>query len=240
VIAPVERMVDRAGHLQAQLEAAGVPARLLGGVGVSLLLGARMPRSCLREPGDIDLAVTSRHRSVVSRLLERLGYVPDLEFNLLQGKERLAFYGPDGTRVDVVVDILRMCHVIDLSPAFIHPGFTLPAWLLLLTKLQVVELTAKDRSDVAALMAGCEPEDLELPTIAKMCADDWGLWRTVTGSLAAVVNSPQVMEVGQMNRLRDAGAALSTRLEIEPKSIRWRVRARIGERVRWYELPEAP
>jgi hypothetical protein len=233
-------MVERGGHLQAQIEAAGVPARLLGGVGVLLLLGAGLPGSCRREPGDIDLAVPSRHRTDVSGLLERLGYAPDREFNLLQGKERLAFYSPDGTKVDIILDILRMCHVIDLSPAFALPGFTLPAWLLLLTKLQVVELTAKDRNDIAALLAGCEPEDLELQPIARMCADDWGLWRTVIGSLAAVVDNPPMMEVGWMDRLHDLGTALSTRLEQEPKSIRWRVRARIGERVRWYELPEAP
>jgi ubiquinone biosynthesis protein UbiJ len=29
-----------------------------------------------------------------------------------------------------------------------------------------------------------------------------------------------------------------TQLEQSPKSRKWRLRARVGERVRWYELPE--
>jgi hypothetical protein len=29
-------------------------------------------------------------------------------------------------------------------------------------------------------------------------------------------------------------------LEHEPKSMRWKMRAAVGDRVRWYELPEEP
>jgi len=35
-----------------------------------------------------------------------------------------------------------------------------------------------------------------------------------------------------------AHLALDTILESGPKSLRWRLRARVGQRVRWYELPE--
>jgi hypothetical protein len=177
----------------------------------------------------------------VSSLLERMGYAPDREFNLLQGRERLAFYSQDGTRVDIILDILRMCHVIDLAPAFDYPGSTVPGWLLLLTKLQIVELTAKDRGDIAALLSSCELDKLGIPVIARICANDWGLWRTVTGSLATLKAGIPVMEAGhQRNGLELAAAALSSSLEDEPKSIRWRMRARVGERIRWYQLPEAP
>jgi hypothetical protein len=31
---------------------------------------------------------------------------------------------------------------------------------------------------------------------------------------------------------------LWTRIEAHPKSLRWRVRAQVGDRLRWYELPE--
>jgi hypothetical protein len=29
-------------------------------------------------------------------------------------------------------------------------------------------------------------------------------------------------------------------METAPKTLRWRLRARVGDRLRWYELPEAP
>ena len=33
-------------------------------------------------------------------------------------------------------------------------------------------------------------------------------------------------------------AALGRAIEAAPKSLRWKARARVGERVRWYEQPE--
>jgi hypothetical protein len=39
-------------------------------------------------------------------------------------------------------------------------------------------------------------------------------------------------------RVREQVERHRAALEAAPKSLRWRTRARIGERKRWYELPE--
>jgi hypothetical protein len=233
-------LIARGAELAAAGERAGVPVRLFGGVAVGVLLGDRWPERCRRDPGDIDLAARGRDRGSVARLLEDQGLVPDREFNALHGRERLAFRDRDGARVDVVLDVLRMCHPIPLGDAFAADGPTLPAWLLLVSKLQVVELTDKDRLDIAALLVGCRFEQLQADRIARDCADDWGLWRSLTGTLRAVRRQPPPLQAEDLGRLRGAAARLLERLETVPKTLRWRLRGRIGERVRWYELPEAP
>jgi hypothetical protein len=40
------------------------------------------------------------------------------------------------------------------------------------------------------------------------------------------------------SRIADRFGAALDRIEAEPKSRGWKLRARIGERKRWYELPE--
>ncbi|HEY4028195.1 MAG TPA: nucleotidyltransferase family protein [Candidatus Dormibacteraeota bacterium] len=233
-------LLARGIQLAAAAEEAGFPVRLLGGVGVGALLGERWPERCRRDPGDIDLAARGRDRRAVTRLLEAEGFVPDREFNALHGRERLLFRDRDGVKLDVVLDVLRMCHTISLAPGFEVAGPALPAWLLLVTKLQVVELTEKDRLDIAALLVGCRYEQLEVDLIARDCADDWGLWRSMTGTLRAVRQQPPPLATEELSRLRGVAARLLEHLETAPKTLRWRLRDRVGERVRWYELPESP
>jgi hypothetical protein len=230
----------RALHVAAAAGQAGIPARLFGGVGVAALLGPRWPEPCRREPGDIDVAAPGRQRRALSRVLEGEGFAPDAEFNALHGRQRLIFVDAHGLRVDVVLDVLRMCHTIPLDAGFEWPGPSLPPWLLLVSKLQVVELTEKDLLDVAALLLGCSLGELEPDRIARDCADDWGLWRSLTGSLLAVERLPPRLSEPELAALREAATGLLERLDSVPKTLRWRLRSRVGERARWYELPESP
>ena len=240
MISPAMSLLARGAQLAAVAEEAGVPVRLLGGVGVGVLLGERWPERCRRDPGDIDLAARARDRRAVTVLLEREGFVPDREFNALHGRERLLFQDGDGVKLDVVLDVLRMCHAISLAAAFEADGPTLPPWLLLVSKLQVVELAEKDRLDTAALLLGCAYDQLEADRIARDCADDWGLWRSLTGTLRTIRRDAPALGGEAQGRLRGVTARLLERLETVPKTLRWRLRDRVGDRVRWYELPESP
>jgi hypothetical protein len=234
-------LVGLGARLAASAATAGMSARLLGGVGVAVLLGDRWPERCRRDHGDIDLAAPGRERRQLAALLEREGFAPDRELNALHGRDRMRFANGDGVNVDVVLDVLRMCHEIPLAEGFDVAGPALPAWLLLVSKLQVIELADKDRRDIAALLLGCPYEELEAGRIAGLCADDWGLWRSMTGTLRAIRHQPPPpLSEDERATLRGVAARLLERLETAPKTLRWRVRARVGERVRWYELPESP
>jgi hypothetical protein len=85
-----------------------------------------------------------------------------------------------------------------------------------------------------------DAETINLPRLAHVCAEDWGLWKTVTLSIAKVQaygESPG-LEAGQRQTLRERLQALLDGLEAAPKSLRWRARAKVGERLKWFELPE--
>jgi hypothetical protein len=226
----------------------GVPLRLLGGQAVRLLTPAFPPRA--RAGQDLDLASISAAKQQVESFLAELGFEGDRRFNALHGHKQLFFAGPGGEPVvDVIMDRLHMCHVLEFGDRIARMPYTLDVADLLLSKLQVVEQNEKDVQDITYLLAafevaeGDEPGTIGLARIGQVIADDWGWWRTVTGNLERVVDLLR----GELGRLVPAGAsfdpvdqalALRRFADEVPKSIRWKIRARVGERVRWYELPE--
>src|ERR1700745_624672 len=131
---------------------AGLRLRLLGGLGVRVLCPGFPPR--LRPGQDMDLACTSKGRRDVAAYLESRGCTPDRRFNNLNGDQQMYFTAPSGRPIDVMVDRLVMCHTLDLRPSFRNSSLTLDPADLLLSKLQIVELNAKDLHDITHLLCG--------------------------------------------------------------------------------------
>jgi hypothetical protein len=226
----------------------GVPLRLVGGMAVRYLTPRFPPRA--REDQDLDLASVARAKGDVTRFLTERGYEPDRRFNSMYGQRQLYFTMPGGNRaVDVMMDQLTMCHVLDFKDRIERMPVTLDVADLLLTKLQIIELNEKDVHDVLYLLsayavsAGDEPGTIGLDRFGKVLGEDWGWWRTVTRNLEHVASlaegdrahlvppDPPFDPVAQSRTLREHADAV-------PKTLRWKIRARVGERVRWYELPE--
>jgi hypothetical protein len=228
--------------------ARGVPLRLLGGQAIRYLTPGYPPR--VRGDQDMDFASVSRAKRQVMDLLAELGFEGDRRFNTMHGDRQMYFRSPDGaTTVDVIMDRLRMCHVLDFGARIGRMPCTLDVTDLLLSKLQVVQQTEKDVHDIVYLLAAHEirhadePGTIGLARFAQVLADDWGWWRTATGNLDRVVELVR----GDLARLVPAGAAndpveqaaeLRRYADAMPKTLKWRLRSRLGERVQWYELPE--
>ena len=214
-----------------------MPLRLLGGVAVRLHTDALS-----REYKDLDFATTKKGSGSTQTLLRDLGYEPHVGFNAMNARERLLFFdNPNNRQVDVFVGSFRMCHEIPLERRLGQQAQTVPLAELLLTKLQIIELNEKDVRDAVALLSskGVSDDDSEVngARVAELTANDWGLWRTITRNLTSVGEHVGNYEVDQalvMTRLDE----LQKRIEDAPKSRAWRLRDRIGERKRWYELPE--
>jgi hypothetical protein len=66
------------------------------------------------------------------------------------------------------------------------------------------------------------------------------LEHTVRKTLAEVEAAVASMGLaaGQSAAVKTSVAAIIAALEAAPKSPRWRMRARVGERIRWYDEPE--
>jgi hypothetical protein len=238
-------------HIVQEAGKQALTIKILGGLGVRVLCPDFPPRQ--RAGQDIDFAITAKTRRQVAEHLEGAGCEPDRRFNNLNGDRQMYFTAPSGRPIDVMVDRLTMCHVLDFRPSFNTASPTLDPADLLLSKLQIVELNAKDAHDIFHLLSGIavapvsRTGDSIQPSIdpdrfGSVLASDWGWWRTVTGSLdklpALLAQTPSLMPprprfdaLAQAKQLREIADTV-------PKGAKWELRARIGDKVRWYELPE--
>jgi hypothetical protein len=214
-----------------------VPLRLLGGVAVRLRCSGPD-----REFKDLDLATSKKASGDAQDLLRRLGYDPHVGFNAMNARERLLFFDEaHGRQVDVFVGSFRMCHEIPLEGRLEIDERTVPLAELLLTKLQIIELNEKDVRDTVVLLDEHDVTDddsgLNGARVAELCAQDWGLWRTITNNLRDVAVHLEGYDVDRGRVARRLGA-LQERIDAADKSRGWRLRAKVGERKRWYDLPE--
>jgi len=234
---------------QAALEA-GVGLKLLGGLAVRVLVPGLQPR--IRAGQDIDFACLSKGRKETAAFLERSGCQPDRRFNNLNGDRQMYFTAPSGRPIDVMVDRLTMCHVLDFRSSYGRLPFTLDAIDILLSKLQIVELNEKDARDIFQLLAGlpvgpagsAPPGEVTLDTerFGQLLGTDWGWWRTVTGNLdklpGIAAEQPELVPQGAQHDPLEHAARLAEHAHAVPKGMKWKLRANVGDRVRWYELPE--
>jgi hypothetical protein len=238
-------VVDEAERLLDQAQRDGSTVALLGGIAVRLH-APEIPPALDREYKDIDFAVPKGRGGDADKLLRGAGYAPEITFNAMMGKERMLFHDDaHGRQVDVFVGSFRMCHQIPFGDRLVKGERTVPLAELLLTKLQIIELNEKDVRDTVLLFHGHEVADhdddaVNGARIAELCAGDWGLWRTITGNLDRCrehLNDYALPDTDR-DRVHQRLDAVIDRIEQEPKSRGWKLRAKIGERKRWYELPE--
>jgi hypothetical protein len=221
-----------------------VPLRLLGGVAIKLRAPGELPATFARGYADLDFATKKKAARPAAELLRAEGYEPHVAFNALHGGDRMLFFDNEHDRqVDVFVGSFKMSHKIPLDERLEVDPVSIPLGELLLTKLQIAQLNEKDVRDALALLQGHavgdeDGETVNAGRIAALCAADWGLWRTITGNLDACCALAPGYDVPDRAEVEARVQALLNRIEAEPKTRSWKLRAKIGERKRWYELPE--
>ena len=196
---------------------------------------------------DIDFVGFRKQRKEIEKLFTELGYSPRDRFNKLNGYSRLIFNDiANDRRVDIFLNTFEMSHKLDFTDRLLVDKLTLPLSDLLLTKLQVYEITEREYRDVIALFLDHdlsdkdEPDKINAKHIAKLCSQDWGLYRTIRLNLERIEGSLSTYSLTpeQQTVVKGKIEALRKKLEDEPKSFGWKMRARVGDKVKWYELPE--
>jgi len=201
-----------------------------------------------RRLTDLDFAGWKKQRSEAITLFKQLGYTLDKEMLILG--ERLKFHnnsaGPDA---DVFMDELKMCHTISLKDRLRLDSPTIPLADLLLEKMQIVRINEKDIKDTIVLIRAHpvrkgDRETIDSEHISKNLANDWGFYYTVTTNLnkareflpkCPALSNDDIQEVS--TRIGQLLAAI----ESTPKSAKWKMRAKVGTRSKWYEdVEEAP
>jgi hypothetical protein len=239
-------IVEEAMRVAEEADREGLSLRLLGGVAIRLRAKDGLHQAFEREYADLDWITPKGTSADAQRFFKALGYEPHVRFNSMYGQERLLFFDTEHDRqVDVLVGTFRMSHEIRLGKRLDMEPLTIPLAELLLTKMQIVELNEKDVRDALALLHDHPVEDTDGDSvnakhIAQLCAADWGLWRTFTANLDSLgdhVGRYDLQEDAK-RRIADRIRALQERIEQEPKSFGWKMRSKIGDRKRWYDLPE--
>jgi hypothetical protein len=226
----------------------GVVLRLLGGVAVRLRCPHATHRSLTRTYADLDFVTPKKQSRAVRDLLTTAGYVADRRFNALHGERRLLLNDEArGRQVDIFLSTFEMCQKLPLEKRLTQHPYTLSPADLLLTKLQIVQLNAKDLQDILALLLDFPPvahsahpgDELDVATIAELCARDWAWYTSVNDSLDQAATAAQgLLGADEVGTVVQRIATLKQQLADAPKSLQWRSRALVGRRMAWYELPE--
>jgi hypothetical protein len=192
---------------------------------------------------DIDFAAYHKQTKEIQGLMAKLGYKENREVFIVSEGERAIFDRPEvGIHIDVFYEKLAFCHVIYWNNRLEVDNPSIPLAEMLLEKMQIVKINEKDIIDTIMLLlehplGDQDQETINIKYIAGLCANDWGLWRTTTMNLDKVARLAQgyaQLSPEQKEKIGQQVKNALSRIEKEPKSMAWRLRARVGERVKWY------
>jgi predicted regulator of Ras-like GTPase activity (Roadblock/LC7/MglB family) len=192
----------------------------------------------------LELVARGRQSADVERLMKERGTNPESRFNMLHASERLRFVEPEARLpIEVFLDAFEAFHRIELADRLQLDDVTLPLADLLLLELQVVDSTPQGQKRILSLLADHEvgngADNIDPARIVELCADDWGWYKTVTMNLENAIKAAATLLKGEQPRIVEQRARqLIKAIEEAPKSMGWQVRARLGERRPWYNVPE--
>ena len=246
-------MLDEGRRLVDAARAEGLTLRLLGGLAVRE--HCRSFELCERDYSDLDMVAPAKQARRLAAVFARFGYSENFEVSTATAKAELQFMrpcqhgsGPQGDRahaddhIDVFLGTFRMDHDISLERRLELEPYTLSLSDLLLTKLQIFRLNEKDLRDIVTILADTEvgeqdgPEMIDAGYICKLCGDDWGLFYDVAMNLQRVDEGAASFGLSdaQVARAHHGVLRLIAAVDDAPKSLRFRLRARVGTRKTWH------
>jgi len=230
-------------------------AKKLGRVGTGVLEG--------QEYSDIDFMSYGKYREKVKELFSAMDYAKRRATLSSAASQRQIYYHPQGWfYVDVFFDKLLVAnHPINFVGRLELDYPTATVTDILLEKLQMWEaFSVKDLKDCLLLLKthGVEEkgqkESIDASYIAKLFSEDWGFWYTATTNLkkikrfisdieklgAEVGIDPSRLESVELEEISGRIEKLLDRIEREPKSLRWKMRSKVGAKQQWYSPVERP
>jgi hypothetical protein len=197
-----------------------------------------------RKFTDFDFVAYPRFVRDIRRVLTELGYEEDKQVTQLFGDRRMLFHDPAfGRHIDVFLNVLDFCHPINFVGRLEAEELTVPLAELMLEKMQIVQINEKDLIDSIMLLrehtiGDTDKETINALVLTRILCNDWGFWRTFTGNLALLdekVEHYQALSEEDRQVVHNRIKELKDRLDAQPKTLYWKTRAKIGERVKWYK-----
>jgi hypothetical protein len=196
---------------------------------------------------DIDIMSEEKYRSRMKTFFESIDYVPDKTYYVIHVWSLRHIYHKlnEKISVDVFFDKLDMCHTIDLRNRLEVDYPTIPLADLLLEKLQIVNINEKDIKDVIVLLKAhnvgdSDEETINADYIAKLLSKDWGFWYTVMMNLNKVRSFARryanegLIKEDYLQDIHSKIDQIVQFIENTPKTLAWKMRAKIGTKKKWY------
>lgn len=242
--------VEEAKRIAAAAQAAGITLRVLGATAFRMHCPdyADVHIAMGRTLSDIDFAAYGKDEVKIEQFFEN-----GLHFKSERQQAALTpglFVGrhiyeepQTGLHVDIFVDQLNMCHVVNFRKRLHVDSPTIPLAELALEKLQIVRLNEKDVKDMLMLFAAHPVSDQDGETIngkfiAEIMSKDWGFYYTTTLNLDKIRNGlpryQHLFETEDVNHIQERITTLLGMIEQAPKSFKWKARAAIGTKMQWY------
>lgn len=197
-----------------------------------------------RKFTDFDFVSYPKYFKLIIKVLTELGYEEDKQVTQLFGDTRMIFHDPAfGRHIDVFYNALSFCHDINLIGRLEKEEITIPLAELLLEKMQIIQINEKDIIDTIMLfrehpIGEIDKETINAKIIIKTLCSDWGWWRTVTMNLKVVDDRMKLYtDLTDEDRkiVHDRIEEMLQRINEAPKSLKWKVRSIIGDRMKWYK-----
>jgi hypothetical protein len=242
---PLADPLEEARRVVEAADDRGLTVRQIGGTAVRAHSETAGVEPFERGYRDVDFVTTREDEDGVVDLMAELGYGSNNRFNTMH-RYRLEFYDEANDRkADYCIDKFRFCHEWSLRGRLEEDYPTVPIEDLLLSKLQIYEASDRDVRDVIAMLAdhpvqhSDDPDHVDPTYVSGLCRSDWGLYRTVTGSLDRAERYVDSNDLPvDDSTLFERVEALRTAIEDRPKTLRWKLRSLVGERKQWYRRPE--
>jgi hypothetical protein len=216
-----------------------------------------------QEYTDIDFMSYGKQRNKIKEFFRVRGYAKRRATLSSAASNRQIYYQPKGWfYIDVFFDKLIVAnHPIDFRGRLELDYPTVAVTDMLLEKIQMWEaFSAKDLKDCLLLFRAHDVEEkgekkaIDSSYIARLLAKDWGFWYTATTNLNKLKKfilemdklgpeikiNPKKIEKRNREEIARKIEALLERVDKEPKSFVWKMRAKVGTKKRWYEHVERP
>jgi len=244
-----KRFLDEAQDIVRLGQERGIPLRLLGAIAVKLHCpGHRdLYAGMARALTDIDFVTYGKYNPLMQKFITGLGYQANERLIWMYGRSRHIYWSEEkGWQIDIFFDELNMCHKVNFRGRLDLDSPTIALGDILLEKMQIVRINAKDIKDTIIMLLEHEVgqgdnETVDLDHLVRTLAGDWGYYHTVTtnlaktkeflGEFAVLAAADRDVVAGRIDHVLAA-------LEAAPKSTRWKLRARIGTRQKWYREVE--
>lgn len=224
----------------------GIELRLLGAVAVKIQCPKlrRFHEDVMeRRATDLDFIAYSKDRNKVKKLFDELKYAPIK--TMIPMENRDLFLESEDVKVDVFYDRLEMCHAINFDHRLEIDYPAIAVADIILEKTQIVKINEKDMKDLVILFAEHElgangNHMINSSYISKILAKDWGFYYTVTTNLKLLKDQflnkwkdPSVQEY--LDKVGPRVDELLRQIEMEPKSMGWKMRQSVGTKKKWYK-----